>query len=371
MTVSRVVRGSPGVAPEKRAQIEKAIYRLGYRTHPFVSAFMTEMRRRGRHRRNAGNIGWMCGTRSRQEWATNPAWASYFRGAQEAAATLGYTLSAIEDKRDGINGQRLTQILRARGICGIILPPLTDELDPPIDLNEFSFVRIGGKWAGIAWHKVMPDYAVNQHIIWRELTLRKLHRVGLFVTSEHLVESQGNTLAGFLFNQQVLPASRHIPPLVVDSSSEMSGAFRQWRKRWRPDVIITDCSAVREWVGEQPAKRAIQEPPYLVHLALSAELQSWAGIDLRQDVQGGCALEMLNGLLLRNETGPPASQQKVLLAGVWRDGATLPHLPEEERAAAAQDPHFLRPHWYHRWTNDRPPPRVQATEKTNVGKAGK
>lgn len=346
MTVSRVLRGA-SAAPATRELVEATAARLGYRAHPLVNAFMTEMRRRGARRRVTANIAWLCGQRSLQAWKTDPTWSGYFRGTQEAAAALGYAVTAIEDKREAITGPRLTAILRARGVRGIILPPLVDQFDPPIDLSQFSFVRIGGKWAGVAWHKVMPDYAINQHTIWRQLRMRGLKRVGLFVTNEHLVESQGNTLAGFLFNQQLEPENLRIPPCVAGGQSEISELFQRWRSLHRPEVIVTDCAVATEWLASTP----MREPrPHLVYVGLSPGTRKWAGIDLRPETQGRCAIEMLNGLILRNETGPPVSQQKVLLAGLWCDGSTLP--PVNTKAPAIPvDSDFLRPTWYDRWSS--------------------
>jgi LacI family transcriptional regulator len=346
MTVSRVLRGA-SAAPATRKLVETTATRLGYRAHPLVNAFMTEMRRRGARRRVTANIAWLCGQRSLQEWKTDSIWAGYLRGAQEAATVLGYALTAIEDKREAITGPRLTAILRARGVRGIILPPLVDQFDPPIDHTQFSFVRIGGKWAGVAWHKVMPDYAINQHIIWRQLRMRGIKRIGLFVTHEHLVESQGNTLSGFLFNQQLMPENQRITPCIAGAPSEMPALFHRWRSRQRPEVIITDCAVASEWLASAPAS---QPPSHLVHVSLSPVTRKWAGIDLRPETQGRCAIEMLNGLILRNETGPPVSQQKVLLAGLWCDGSTLPPI-NPKASARPVDPDFLRPTWYDQWSS--------------------
>jgi LacI family transcriptional regulator len=39
---------------------------------------------------------------------------------------------------------------------------------------------------------------------------------------------------------------------------------------------------------------------------------------------GALAVEMLVGLMHRNETGIPVDQHEVLLTGEWREGETLP-----------------------------------------------
>ena len=40
---------------------------------------------------------------------------------------------------------------------------------------------------------------------------------------------------------------------------------------------------------------------------------------------GALAIEMLIGLLNRNDTGVPSDPHEVLISGVWREGRTLPN----------------------------------------------
>jgi hypothetical protein len=162
-----------------------------------------------------------------------------------------------------------------------------------------------------------------------------------------LVESQGNTLSGFLFNQQLLPDRQRIPPCVAGAGSDLPQSFQKWRAQNRPDVVVTDCALATDWVASLPSS---EQRPHLVQVGLSPITPEWAGIDLRPETQGRCAIEMLNGLILRNETGPPVSQQKVLLAGLWRDGSTLPPV-DAKIAASPVDPDFLLPNWYERWVS--------------------
>jgi LacI family transcriptional regulator len=52
---------------------------------------------------------------------------------------------------------------------------------------------------------------------------------------------------------------------------------------------------------------------------------------------GGLAVEMLVGLMHRNETGVPALQHEVLLTGEWRENCMLPprHRPASRVAVNA------------------------------------
>lgn len=52
--------------------------------------------------------------------------------------------------------------------------------------------------------------------------------------------------------------------------------------------------------------------------------QGSAGVHYDPQKVGGLALEMLVGLLHRNEKGIPADPHEVLLCGEWREGRTLP-----------------------------------------------
>jgi LacI family transcriptional regulator len=49
-----------------------------------------------------------------------------------------------------------------------------------------------------------------------------------------------------------------------------------------------------------------------------------AGVYYEPAKIGMLAVEMLVGLLHRNETGIPDDQHEILLSGVWQEGRTLP-----------------------------------------------
>jgi LacI family transcriptional regulator len=62
----------------------------------------------------------------------------------------------------------------------------------------------------------------------------------------------------------------------------------------------------------------------LIDLAGDHPEVACAGVSYNPAKLGSLAVDMLIGLMHRNETGVPEDQHEILLAGKWRDGRTLP-----------------------------------------------
>jgi hypothetical protein len=62
----------------------------------------------------------------------------------------------------------------------------------------------------------------------------------------------------------------------------------------------------------------------LIDLAGDHPERGYAGVYAEPAALGALAIDMLVGLMQRNETGVPRDQHEILLTGEWRDGTTLP-----------------------------------------------
>src|SRR5262249_10907637 len=99
-------------------------------------------------------------------------------------------------------------------------------------------------------------------------------------------------------------------------------AFNTWFRRQRPDaLIVAHAPPVQEWLHAL----GMQVPRDVGLVELQDRPDSGAaGVYYDPAKIGALAVEMLIGLMHRNETGVPQDQHEVMLTGEWREGNTLP-----------------------------------------------
>ena len=138
MTVSRVLRNYPSVSDATREKVLRAIEQTGYRINPMVSAFMRYVR----HTHSipaTEDIACLsmkpAATVSEEHPALNK--TQLLQGAKERAAEIGFGLEVIEVGPRGVGFRRAEEIIRARGIRGIIITPDAQSAkSPPLEMGK-------------------------------------------------------------------------------------------------------------------------------------------------------------------------------------------------------------------------------------------
>ncbi len=334
ITVSRALKDDRRVRRETRERILAAARAAGYRPNPMVSSLMAHIRGAG-GRRPGVNLAWLAGDAGAAPWTRDPHRAGYYAGARERAGELGFGLDIIATE-SGAAPQRAARILDSRGIAGVVYPPGYWR-DNTVPHTDYAAVILGGWYLGERLHRVFSDYTVNLSTAFHHLLGHGLRRIGLFCSRAHLVESQGNTYAAFMFNQRLLDAKDHLPPVVVKrAAGPPRRAFERWCAAHRPDAVLTDFDEMETWCAAGRGSAG----PRPVHLDLCGEPAGRWGMDCRHRVQGRVAIDLLARQVYHNERAVPAFQEKVLIPGVWAGPAPR---------GSADEAAFLRPEWYDQW----------------------
>jgi LacI family transcriptional regulator len=123
-----------------------------------------------------------------------------------------------------------------------------------------------------------------------------------------------------LLQQMKFPARDRLP--LCPGMPATREQFAEWFTRYKPDALLVNHSpAALEWLRD--LGKQVPRDVGLVELEDRPE-HACAGINYDPAKIGALAVEMLVGLMHRNETGIPVDQHEVLLSGEWREGATLP-----------------------------------------------
>lgn len=320
-TVALALRDNPRIAIETREKIKALAEECGYRVNPLVAALM-KSRRTGSAVQHA-TLAFVTNYPTRFGWRPqHHARPDFFPGAVERASEFGYKLEHFWLGEPGMTPARFSQILLTRGIHGLVvgrMPPGQHTLDLPWE--HFSAVALGMTLRSPQLHHVTENHFDTAWQAMEQCRMRGYRRVGFVFSEANDSPCVGDRWLGAFFLQQLkFPAADRLSPCLGEPTDE--SIFVEWFLRERPDaLVVTHAAPVLRWLGALGYD--VPGDVGMVELQDNAELGT-SGVYYDPAKIGSLAVEMLVGLLHRNETGVPHDQHEVMLTGEWREGATLP-----------------------------------------------
>lgn len=244
VTVSLALRNDPRLPLETRQRIQAIAHELGYRPNPLVHALMAQVRTAKPVTRTT-TLAFVTAFPTRDGWRkASHIFREYYEGAVERAQQSGYQIEEVWAKEPGMTGRRLTQVLLARNIRGLIIGPVpTARGHLSLDWSQFAAAALG-------YSMTRPDLhrAAANHYLGMTLALRKLRRLGhrrvgfaIPDSSEERV-NRANLAAVLTYQRTQRPANR-VPPLLMRGDWDEK-AFRTWVCRYRPDAVISHAAMV-------------------------------------------------------------------------------------------------------------------------------
>ncbi len=331
-TVSLALRNHPSIPEATRERVVKAAEQIGYKTNPLVSALMSFRRSTGEVPRHT-TLAFVTSSRPTNAWRESRTLRDQLAGAQERAQTLGYHIEEFPLYAPGVTPARYNQMLRNRGIIGLIIAPLRNENDTlPIQWEHFTAVATAFTLRRPNIPRVGSDHGHSILMAIEQCRRRGYKRIGLAVQRSIMARVEHQWMAGYLVECANRPSRPALPPLVADNWSE--AIFRKWFKAHRPDVILTggDYASVLGWLKN--ANVDVPGQVAVVSLDLHVRDGSVAGIDQHSEELGAAVVDHLVARLHRNERGPLPRETRLHVMGEWLEGATLrPAPPLEVRSA--------------------------------------
>ena len=155
-TISLALNNVPSIPLATRERIHGIAANLGYR--PNVAARNLALRRTARSETSFLPIAWINQEPRRLHWRSDPTALASFEAARQRAAALGHHLEEIWTREPGMTPLRVAQIVRARGIEGVIFP-VDRSYDPALlqaNWSDCSLIGLNdhrlGEQAGSAPH---------------------------------------------------------------------------------------------------------------------------------------------------------------------------------------------------------------------------
>jgi len=316
-TVSLALRDDPRLNKATRLRVQTAARELGYAPNPNARA-LAVWKQTSRPASEHGTLAIL----------TPRIFPSvYLEGAQEQAARLGYQAEMISYREPAVSGARLTQILRARGITGLlVIPPFPG--DPVLkrlnlDWRYFSAITFGNTLLWPKLHRVGDNQFRNMKQLVRKLVSLGYRRVG-FCMSDYAsiaLASDDGWKGGYLVEMDRVGEAISLFYRERDTYDER--LIRNWIKSERLDVIVTDYSYAAERVA-LCSGRKVPEELGIASLTAgddpSSDIGSCSGINPHFSRIGAMAVDFVVHLIHTHQRGIPEFPRRILLEGTWVEG---------------------------------------------------
>jgi len=317
--VSLAMRNSPEVTKETCERVQRVAREMGYRPNPMATS-LAQWRRSSKTQPLQASMAWLNFWPDPKKLHSYAEFDCYWRGARQSAEKFGYRLE--EFACHNMRASRLLEILEARGIHGIILPPYPGEF--PNDFvqfqwDRFSTVRLARHGDHPVSHFVISAQAENAILAFDKMREKGYERIG-YAGPWHRPRRFG---AGFVWAEMHLFEELRLSPFLYHSAelSKAQKPFEAWLKEYQPDAILTETPELPRML-EKAGLRVGKD----IGLAATNVLDSpvSAGIHPNGEEIGRVAVLVLISLINDNDRGTPPIRREVLIHGSWVDGASLP-----------------------------------------------
>lgn len=332
-TVSLVMRNHPRIPPGTAARIRAVAEKMGYRPDPFLGALVS-------YRRNiltanpSAVLAYITGWETEWSWREVPAHRRFYEGAVKRANELGFKLEHFWRGEKHLSQKRLSDILKARGIQGVIVASQTPAIDRRLEIDwaSFSVVKIDNSPKESPLHEITNDQRTIVQLAYERAWHAGYRRIGFVMPSwwDHYVNLAWS--AGYLAAQNAQCDSARLPILIYESPTPTSAndarievpekLFQRWWEQHRPDVVISYKPFV--WNTMQSIGIVVPTDIAYADIFLESTDGKMAGVVNNCERVGGVAVEIVAGQLSQFQFGLPDIPTKTNVEGTWVDGDTMP-----------------------------------------------
>ncbi len=315
-TVSYALRNDPRVTPETRERVQRVAQEMGYQKNPLVAAWMHQVRS-GQAEETKATLAVITCYQSPQELNTVPSAKRILRGIKQSAKRYGYAVDVLWLHAKALSGKRLNQILKARGIYGVIFltPPSRDE-----ELSEFDFSQVAS--AAYSYRIRQPDLhrvATHHPYLLNEAAQRLLdrgcQRLGL-VLSDYDDEYYHHFRMGWASVSFNLGSRKIAPVMLQKKEHPQKEEVLAYAQAKRIDGLFVSNLRHVDYVGID----TLPFPPGFQLAVLNRfSGDPFPGMDQKNEAIGAALVDLVVGQLNRNERGLPRDPKTVLIKGEWQE----------------------------------------------------
>lgn len=315
-SVSRALRGTPGIGDETRKRVRATAQRLGYEPDQVVTRAMRAIRRKS-VQRERDTLAYL--EEGPPEGGGKWDYAEPTRaGAEKRARELGYGFVRFRLDDPEMPQRRLSQILYSRGIRGVVIAPL-HRAAVTLDWCHFATVAIGYTLRRPELHRVVRNVTHVQTQLYQRLVSAGFARIGFTSFREHESRMEHTQLSAYLLHDWMRPIEARVAPLVVDRNDPE--ALADWLKVERPDIVVGSYNYANQTL-RAAGYRTPRDVSFL-SLACTDEHDDHTGLYPDYARMGSSVIEQVSALVERGELGVPVRPFSVMVPDLFCPGATM------------------------------------------------
>lgn len=309
-TVSMALRDISKVSRATRDRVRKEADEMGYVPDPSLAA-LASYRNTKKSARYQSTLCWLNTWPDRATYDSFAEYVAYRDGALAEAKRLGYELETFDFLPLETSQKRFFNILRSRGIRGIVIPPVgKGSIKFEDDFSNFSTISIGSSLRRHTFHSVATDQFQAGFDAYGKLLQMGFKKIGFVISENQDERSFFRYRSGVRMAQEVNNPKAALPMIRLGNDSDTARAqFLAWKKEAKPDAMLQADGRIMDWVDDREG---------IASIGLLDNGPVLYGIDQKSEVIGRTAISLLSGMLHRNEVGVPDAPVRAVIRGSWQ-----------------------------------------------------
>jgi LacI family transcriptional regulator len=325
--VSYALRDDPHVSVATRKLVAEKARQLRYRQDGRLSELMSHLRTR-RSYKDRETLGILHdGILGKEPWKEAQPLVGFHNNVVKRAEELGYNTEAFPLNPAIMPPKRLTQILTARGIRGLIIAPPSRpcSINLMIDTSRFAIAQCLHSIWEPDLPRVEPHHFDNTLEAIKSLRALGYKSAGLVLperdphTTSHLIE------AGCDFAEK--GGMMKFVPIFGDTYASDPRLLLEWYRRHRPEVVISYIAPIVHWFQSG----GVAVPSEVGVCGMGVTIEGISGINFLPWQIDSTVVDLVIEQLHHNQLGVPRYPKAVFVRGQWQTGETLRQLPPSRR----------------------------------------
>lgn len=323
-TVSMALRDSPRISETRRQEIKALAQSMGYSPDPMLRQ-LAAYRSTQSPKPLQSCIAWLNTWDPPKDYFQESEYAAYWRGALNGANRNGFQLEEIAVAHLQLSPSRLIEILHARNIQGVIIPPVFGNYPfEKCDWTGIAVVKLGFSCSTLHSHIVTSDQYEGGALAAKSMIEGGYNRVGFVSTSRFERITRGNFAAGFVHMRDSLTIPKdRLSNLILDDPLRPSAQrrFYQWFRSRKPSAILYSEHPIDIWIMELGLNI-----PKDIALAGTSIFDSGvdSGLDQFPEEIGSNAVDFVTSMIIERHFGLPEHRRCLLVEPTWKYRKTLP-----------------------------------------------
>lgn len=320
-TVSLALKGHPRISDATREKIVRIASEHEYEPNPVAQA-MNLKRHRHEESRILGTMAMLLSCSHARVRYPHPSVAMWNEQLRAGCERMGYRMDRFVVGSSRKEQKALSRILLARGIQGVFIYGDNSEVrNWALDWDRFAAASFSGASEEHFIHNVAGSSSRDLFEAVLRLRKRGYSRLGFFFSERNYCNWRIGLHAALNLSKR-----RNNQALCVCADSlskaEVQAEFTRWVEAYAPDVIVSAYAEVPETYIPAIGLRMPEDVGYFC-MDVWPHTQHLSGVIQRRSVAYKTAVELICGMIQRNEFGPPEYPVNLEIPAAWHEGTTI------------------------------------------------